>query len=168
MKDIKKHSKRSGLGIQDQLDDLDKKILFVLLKDGRRKFTEIAEECNVTTSKIKKHYYKLKKNGIIKSTIIHVNQKEIGYPAHLSVCVNVKVGEEERFMKYVRKIKGATAYPEKLNGKYNVGVLIPLKSMNEIEKKSQKIKDHPTVISFKSNIWTEVQTFPENLSILGS
>lgn len=154
--------------MQDQIDEIDKKILVALLKDGRRKFTEIAEECKVNTSKIKKHYYKLKKMGIIKKTTAHVNQKKIGYPGHLSVCVNVKFGEVDRFMKYARKIKGATTYPVKLNGQYNVHVLIPLKNMNEIEEKTQKIKDHPTVINFKSNIWTEVKTFPENMSVLCS
>jgi len=139
-----------------------------LLIDGRRKFTEIAKECNATTSKIKKHYYKLKKNGIIKKSTVYVHQQKMGYQCHLSVCVDVKFGEIERFMNYARKIKGATTYPVKLNGHYNVHVLIPIKNMNEIEEKTQKIKDHPTVIKFKSNIWTEVNTFPENLSILRS
>ena len=138
------------------------------MKDGRRKFTEIAEEFNVTPSKVKKHYYKLIEMGVIKKLTAHVDQKKIGYPGHLSVYVNVKFGEVENFMKYVRKIKGATSYHIKLNGKYNVHVLIPLKNMNEIEEKTQKIKDHPTVIHFKSNIWTEVKTFPENLSVLSS
>jgi hypothetical protein len=92
----------------------------------------------------------------------------MGYQGHLSVCVNVKFGEVERFMAYARKIKGATTYPVKLNGKYNVHVLIPIKNMDEIEEKTQKIKDHPTVINFNSNIWTEVNVFPENMSILQS
>lgn len=136
------------------------------MKDGRKKFTDIAEECNIKASTIKKHYYKLKHAGIIKNSTTYVNQKKIGFPGHLSVCVNVKFGGVDRFMKYARRIKGATTYPVKLNGNYNVHVLIPLKNMSEIEEKTQKIKDHPTVINFKSNIWTEVKTFPENLSIL--
>ncbi|MCW4021540.1 MAG: winged helix-turn-helix transcriptional regulator [archaeon] len=147
---------------------MDKQILVALLKDGRRKFTDIAKECNATTSKIKKHYYKLKKLGIIKKSTTYVNQKKIGYQCHLSLYVDVKFGEVERFMNYARKIKGTTTYHVKLNGNYNVHVLIPLRNMNEIEEKTQKIKDHPTVIKFKSNIWTGVEFFPENLSILHS
>lgn len=92
----------------------------------------------------------------------------MGYQGHLSIFVNVKFGEVERFMAYARRIKGATTYPVKLNGKYNVHVLIPIKNMDEIEEKTQKIKDHPTVINFNSNIWTEVNVFPENMSVLQS
>lgn len=157
---------RSVKIIQNQLDELDKKILLALLKDGRKKFTDIAKECNVTPSNIKKHYYNLKKTGMIMKSNTYVNQKKIGYQAHLSVCVNVKFNEQERFMDYARKLKGATTYPVKLNGMYNVHVLIPIKDMTEIEEKTQKIKDHPTVISYRANIWTHVEMFPENLSVL--
>ncbi|WNZ29159.1 MAG: Lrp/AsnC family transcriptional regulator [Candidatus Bathyarchaeota archaeon] len=138
----------------------------MLLEDGRKKFTDIAEICNVTTSKIKQHYYKLKEKGVIKKSTTYVNQKKLGFQGHLSVCVNVKFGQIEKFMNYARKINGATTYQVKLNGNYNVHVLIPLKNMNEIEEKTQKIKDHPTVINFKSNIWTEIELFPKNLSVL--
>jgi DNA-binding Lrp family transcriptional regulator len=136
------------------------------LKDGRKKFTDIAKDCNAKVSKIKKHYYKLKKTGVIIKSTTYVNQKKLGYHGHLSVYVNVKFNEEERFMKYARKIRGASTYHVKLNGNYNVHVLIPIRNMNEIEDKTQKIKDHPTVISFRANIWTQVETFPENLSVL--
>jgi Lrp/AsnC family transcriptional regulator, regulator for asnA, asnC and gidA len=148
------------------LDDLDKKILLALLKDGRKKFTDIAKECNVTPSNIKKHYYNLKKTGVIKKSSTVVNQKKIGFQGHLSVCVDVKLNQRDRFMEYARKLKGATTYPVKLNGAYNVHVLIPIKNMDEIEEKTQKIRDHPTVISYKANIWTQVEMFPENLSVL--
>ena len=51
---------RSVQLIQDPLDEIDKKILAALLKDGRKKFTEIAKELDVTTSKIKKQVLKCK------------------------------------------------------------------------------------------------------------
>lgn len=152
--------------IKNQLEKIDKKILSALLKDGRRKFTEIAQENNVSTSKIKKHYYKLKKNGIIQKETTHVNSKKLGYYGHMSLYINVKFNQEEIFMNYARKIRGATTYHVKLNENYNVHVLIPIKHVDEIEKNTQLIKDHPVVISFKSNIWTQIESFPENLSIL--
>ena len=137
-----------------------------LLKDSRQKFTDIAETCNVSTSNVKKRYNKLKKSGIIKSSTVIVNAKKLGYQGHLSLYVNVKFNEEKKFMDYVRKIRGATTYHVELNENYNVHVLMPIKNMDEIEVRKQQIKDHPTVISMKANLWTQIEIFPENLSML--
>ena len=78
--------------------------------------------------------------------------------------VRVKFSEEQKFMDYVKRIRGATTYHVELNENYNMHVLMPVKDMNEIEFRKQQIKDHPSVISLKANIWTQVETFPENLS----
>ncbi|PVX25917.1 MAG: hypothetical protein CW691_03135 [Candidatus Bathyarchaeum sp.] len=152
--------------IPNQLDKIDKEILVALLKDSRKKFTDIAKDCKVSTSNIKKRYTKLKEIGIIKNSTVIVNAKKLGYQGHLSLYVNVKVNEEKEFMKYVRQIRVATTYHVELNENYNVHVLMPIKDMNEIESRKQQIKNHPTVISLKANIWTQIEIFPENLSAL--
>ncbi len=157
---------RSVKLIRNQVDKIDKEILTELLKDSRQKFTAIAEKCNVSTSNIKKRYSKLKKTGVIKNSTVIVNAKKLGYQGHLSLYVNVKFSEEKKFMDYVRRIRGATTYHVELNENYNVHVLMPVKSMNEIEARKQQIKNHPSVISLKANIWTQVEIFPENLSTL--
>ncbi|MCW4021771.1 MAG: Lrp/AsnC family transcriptional regulator [archaeon] len=152
--------------IQIQLDELDKKILIELLKDARKKFTDIAKNFDVSTSNIKKRYSKLVKMGIIKNSTVVVNAKKLGFQGHLSLYVNVKHNEEKKFMDYVKQIKGATTYYVELNENYNVHVLLPVKRMDEIEERKQQIKNHPTVISLKANIWTNIELFPENLSML--
>ncbi len=152
--------------IHNQLDKIDKEILVALLNDSRKKFTDIAKDCEVSTSNIKKRYGKLKKLGIIKSSTVIVNAKKLGYQGHLSMYVSVKFNEEKKFMDYVRRIRGATTYYVELNENYNVHVLMPVKNMNEIEARKQQIKNHPSVISLKTNIWTQVEIFPENLSTL--
>ncbi|MDG6223823.1 MAG: Lrp/AsnC family transcriptional regulator [Candidatus Bathyarchaeota archaeon] len=146
---------------------MDKEILVELLKDSRKKFTEIAKKCNVSTSNIKKRYNSLKKSGIIKNATVIVNAKKLGYQGHLSLYVNVKFNEEKKFMDYVKQIRGVTTYHVELNENYNVHVLMPVKSMDEIEARKQQIKNHPTVISLKANLWTQIELFPENLSKLG-
>ena len=157
---------RSVKLIQNQLDEIDKEILRALLKDSRQKFTDIAEKCNVSTSNIKKRYSKLKRSGIIRNSTVIVNAKKLGYQGSLSLYVNVKFNEEEKFMDYVRKIRGATTYNVELNENYNVHVLMPVKDMDEIEARKQQIKNHPSVISLKANIWTQIEIFPDNLSTL--
>lgn len=108
----------------------------------------------------------MKESGIIKSSTIIVNAKKLGYQGHLSLYVKVKFNEVEKFMRYTNNIIGATTYHVKLNENYNVHILLPVKNMNEIEDRKEQIKNHPTVITVKTNIWTEIRVLPENLSVL--
>ncbi|PVX25318.1 MAG: hypothetical protein CW691_04880 [Candidatus Bathyarchaeum sp.] len=157
---------RSVNPISKQLDHIDKIILVSLLKDSRKKFTEIAKECAVSASNIKNRYNEIKKAGIIKDSTIIVNVNKLGYQGHLSLYVNVKFDEVKKFIKYTNKIPGIITYHVKLNENYNVAVLLPIKNMREIEYRKEQIKNHPAVINVKANIWTEIKTIPENLSAL--
>lgn len=147
----------------EQLDKIDKEILVTLLKDSRTKFTDIAKKCHVSKYTIKKRYDKLVKIGIIKQSTVIINPKKLGYLGHLSLYIKVKFNEEKEFMRYAITIKGATAYQVKLNENYNVHVLIPVKNMDEIEKRKQEIINHSAVMNFKANIWTHIESYPENL-----
>ena len=71
-------------------------------------------------------------------------------------------------MRYVNSIPGATSYHVELNKNDNMHVLMPVKNMKEIEERKEQIKNHPSVINVKANIWTEIMVIPENLSVLQS
>ena len=50
------------------LEKIDLKILKELLKDGRKSFTAIAEECHTSKDIIWKHYKEMKMTGVIVGT----------------------------------------------------------------------------------------------------
>jgi len=135
------------------------------LKDSRKKFTDIAKECGVSVTTIKNRYSELKKSGIVLGSTVIVNVKNLGYEGYLSLYVNAKFDEVEQFLEYVNKLPGVMTYHVTLNENYNVHVLLPVKSMQEIERRKEQIKNHPSVIDVKANIWTEIKSIPENLSI---
>ena len=147
-----------------KMKNIDKKILHILLKDSRKKFSEIAKECAVSTSTVKNRYNEMKKTGIIKKSTLVVDASKLGYEGHLSLYANVKSNEIEKFRKYVANISGATSYHVELNENYNMHVLIPIKSIKEIEDRKEQIMNHPSVTSLRANIWTEISVFPENIS----
>jgi DNA-binding Lrp family transcriptional regulator len=68
--------------VEIKIDELDKKIMAKLAKDGRASFTKIAEEIGVSTDTIVKRYCKLRENGAIKVSI-QINPNLIGYNAIL-------------------------------------------------------------------------------------
>jgi DNA-binding Lrp family transcriptional regulator len=75
--------------MRDQLDEIDKKMLKLLSKDGRISIKEMSNLLGLTPPAVKKRYDGLFKKGFIENTTVIVNLKKIGY--NLSFYSMVKV-----------------------------------------------------------------------------
>ena len=72
-----------------QLDKIDVQILKHLRKDGRKSFTDIAEEMNTSVGTIRNRYNKLVENNIL-HIIGWIDPVNAGYNAYARVNINVK------------------------------------------------------------------------------
>jgi Lrp/AsnC family transcriptional regulator for asnA, asnC and gidA len=61
------------------MDSKDMKILNILMKDGRKPYTEIAKELGTSESSIRKRVRKMEEEGIIKGYKVEVEPSKIGY-----------------------------------------------------------------------------------------
>ena len=61
------------------MDSKDMKILDILMKDGRKPYTEIAKELGTSESSIRKRVRKMEDEGIIKGYKVEVEPSKIGY-----------------------------------------------------------------------------------------
>ena len=61
------------------MDGKDMKILNILMKDGRKPYTEIAKELGTSESSIRKRVRKMEEEGIIKGYKVEVEPSKIGY-----------------------------------------------------------------------------------------
>jgi len=61
------------------LDEIDLKILAMLESDGRRSFTEIAENLRVSESSVRKRVLALKRDGVIRKFTVKVDAAKLGY-----------------------------------------------------------------------------------------
>ena len=64
---------------QFEPDDLDKKILNLIVDDARRPFLEVARECNVSGAAIHQRIQKLASAGVIKGSEFIIDNQKIGY-----------------------------------------------------------------------------------------
>ena len=72
-----------------QLDDLDYKILEKLIKDGRKSFTDIADELNVSVGTIRNRFNVFVENELL--TIIgRVNSDKIGFHTYAQILIKVR------------------------------------------------------------------------------
>lgn len=56
------------------LDEMDRRILEILIKDARTPYTEIAKELNVSEATIRKRVAKLVKSGVIKRFTVEIGE----------------------------------------------------------------------------------------------
>ena len=72
-----------------QLDDLDYKILEKLIKDGRKSFTDIADELNVSVGTIRNRFNVFVENELL--TIIgRVNSDKFGFHIYAQILIKVR------------------------------------------------------------------------------
>ncbi|MDH6312617.1 Lrp/AsnC family transcriptional regulator for asnA, asnC and gidA [Parabacteroides sp. PFB2-10] len=64
---------------QHQLDDLDEKILQLIIGNARLPFLEVARECNVSGAAIHQRIQKLTSMGVIKGAEFIVDNTKVGY-----------------------------------------------------------------------------------------
>ena len=149
-----------------KIDEIDAKILKDLLIDGRKAFTEIAREAQVSKDAIWQHYNKMKKEGIIIGATIQLNYIALGYNVYASIFVDVPVSQQQQVMEQIRKMPG-------LFGAYRWGSpsrlwapVSDLMKAEQIEPVKQLIKKIPSVLKLEVEIWTGIKNNPENLSVL--
>jgi Lrp/AsnC family transcriptional regulator for asnA, asnC and gidA len=76
-----------------QLDDLDYKILEHLIIDGRKSFTEIADELHVSVGTVRNRYTVFIEQDILK-IIGRVNPEKIGFNVYAQILIKVRPVEK--------------------------------------------------------------------------
>ena len=72
-----------------QIDDLDYKILEQLIKDGRKSFTDLADELKVSVGTIRNRYNVFVDNDLL--TIIgRVNPEKVGFHTYAQILIKVR------------------------------------------------------------------------------
>jgi len=75
-----------------QLDEIDRKILNLLMKNARIPFLEVARECGVSGAAIHQRVNKLEEAGIFKGSKYEINEKVLGYNTCAFVGVHFEKG----------------------------------------------------------------------------
>ena len=148
-----------------QIDEIDAKILKDLLMDGRKEFTEIAREAQVSKDVIWQHYNSMKKEGIIIGATIQLNYAALGYNVSASFFIDVPPSEQHHVIEQLRKIPGI--YDAYQWGSHSrLWAVTDQMKAEQIEPVKQLIKRIPSVLKLEVEVWTGVRDMPENLSIL--
>ena len=85
------------------IDEMDRKILSLLVKDARMPFLEIARECGVTGAAIHQRVKKLEEAGIITGFSATVKPSALGSPVCAFIMMNIS--EANKFNDVIAALK---------------------------------------------------------------
>lgn len=102
--------------MEEQLDDLDRKILSIISQNARMPFKEVAEVCGVSRAAIHQRVQKLFDNGTIIGSGYQVNPKKLGY--NLCAYVGIMLDSGKAYYSVAQDMK---SIPEITEAEFTLG-----------------------------------------------
>jgi len=146
------------------LGEIDVKILKELLKDGRKSFTTIAEECHTSKDIVWKHYKDMTKAGIIVGATIQFNYPKFGYSGVAMMMLSVESQYVTDVFERLKKIPDLTSF-RCYNATHNLAAISHLKSLRDLERVKELINKQSIIDEIKTFLWTDVRNIPENILV---
>ena len=146
-----------------QLDELDEKILKLIIGNARMPFLEVARECNVSGAAIHQRIQKLTNLGILKGSEFVIDPEKIGYETCAYIGIYLK--DPESFDSVTKALE---AIPEVVECHFTTGpytMLIKLYARDNehlMELLNSKIQEIPgvtateTLISLRQSVKREI------------
>ncbi|MEM1526508.1 MAG: Lrp/AsnC family transcriptional regulator [Ignisphaera sp.] len=130
--------------VDQTLDELDMKILGILVEDCSVSIRKIARVLGKSPTLISKRIQKLKDIGIIERCTAVVNYRGIGYNLMALILFNVSgahIEEVEKMLATEPNIRGVYD----ITGQYDIAVLAMFKDVEELDKFIKRILRHPYI-----------------------
>jgi Lrp/AsnC family transcriptional regulator for asnA, asnC and gidA len=148
-----------------EIDEIDTKILKILLKDARTKQKDIARDCNLSSNAIFKRIKRLKATGLIIGATTTINFEKLDYTYAAGIEVIADAAEELSILKFLQKHANISNAVQSF-GASDMVVLAHGRNELEIDELVQAIKNRPGVKGVAVYLFIGYQqAFPENLDI---
>jgi Lrp/AsnC family leucine-responsive transcriptional regulator len=139
---------------QVELDDIDCKILHILLKDARTQLKVIAEACGISSVSALNRIKRLKTLGVIKGAVIFPKVSELNAPIVATIGVNLKDNQTNAVRLLVENTNLVQATPS--IGKYDLIALVHASSMAELDRTAFCMRRLLGVTKVDVNVWTSM------------
>jgi DNA-binding Lrp family transcriptional regulator len=148
-----------------QIDEIDAKILRDLLIDGRKEFTEIANEAGVSKDIVWQHYTRMKRDAIIVGATVELNYPALGYAFSANFFVNTELQKQDAVAEGLRRIPGVyDAY--RCGSSSELWAIGTFRDVNQLEDMKRRAKKIPGVLNLRTEILTGTRNNQHNLSVL--
>lgn len=124
----------------DDIDDVDKAILYALQEDARNMSSgDIAERTGTSDSTVRKRIQRLESDGIIKGYTSEVDYQKSGYPLRMLLFCTASISERSDLIPDILDIDGVVSVQELVTGEQNLLVTAVGESDSDITPVAQAL-----------------------------
>ena len=126
------------------VDELDKRILSVLLEDGRASCREVARILGVSPATVAKRLKKLENSGLIKGYTALLDHEKLGYDITVITAITVSGGKLLEVEREIAKLPGVCAVYD-VTGPVDVMVIAKFRNRQELSRFTKSLLAMPHV-----------------------
>ncbi len=142
------------------IDDIDKKIVNILLFDADTTNREIAAKCKIALGTVNNRIKKLKEVGVIKKKTIMVDYEKLGYQIEVLIALKIRKGAFFDVAKNLASDKNVFLVMD-ITGDYDAEILARFHTKRELDTFVKKLQQQPFIESTSTrlilNIYREKQ-----------
>jgi Lrp/AsnC family transcriptional regulator for asnA, asnC and gidA len=127
------------------MEKLNLLILSELEKDAQIPFVEIARKLGVSTYTIRKHYYRMKKEGTIQKCTVNIDLSKLGYQGKAFLWITIASGQsKDETMSALEKMRNVILFTE-IIGAFDLLAIAPVTDLKSIQTLVDEVKSAPNV-----------------------
>ncbi|MFW5917199.1 MAG: Lrp/AsnC family transcriptional regulator [Halorubrum sp.] len=126
----------------DEIDDVDKAILYALQEDARNASSgDIAGRTGTSDSTVRKRIQRLESEGVIKGYGAEVDYQKSGYPLRMLLYCTASIPERGGLIPDILELEGVISVQELVTGEQNLLVTAVGESDSDITPVAQQLLD---------------------------
>ena len=126
----------------EEIDDVDRAILYALQEDARNMSSgDIAERTGTSDSTVRKRIQRLESTGVIKGYSADVDYQNSGYPLRMLLYCTASIAERGDLIDEILDIDGVVSVQELVTGEQNLLVTAVGESDSDITPVAQELLD---------------------------
>jgi DNA-binding Lrp family transcriptional regulator len=126
----------------DEVDDVDRSILYALQEDARNMSSgDIAERTGTSGSTVRKRIQRLESEGVIKGYSAEVDYQRSGYPLRMLLFCTASIPDRGEMIPEIMAIDGVVSVQELVTGEQNLLVTAVGQSDDDITPVAQELLD---------------------------
>ena len=150
-----------------KIDEIDEKILRLLIKDARIRLKDIAKDCDMSSVSVLNRIKRLKKLGVITGATLFPRLELINLPTTANIGINLDSNEshQEEILKLIGEQTNLVE-PSASVGKYDLCALVFTESVSELDKTVYAVRKCFGVRKIAVNIYSGEPHFVfENINL---
>ena len=137
--------------MNNKIDDIDKKIVNLLLIDADITNRELAINCNIALGTVNNRLKRLKNSGIIKKKTVVIDYEKLGYAVEVLIDIKIQKGGFSDLAKEYSSNLSVFLLMD-TTGDYDAEILARFYTTRKLDSFLKKLQQHESVIETRSRL----------------